>query len=64
MASYTIIETQHGLKVVEVQPGESALSAAVRHGGVALDSNFYRRLQDAYEALVHLAQEEQDEETE
>lgn len=64
MANYTIIETHQGLKVIEVPPGESLATAAARHGGVTLDSNLYRRLQDAYEALTHLAQEEQDDEGE
>lgn len=64
MATYAVIETEKGLNVVEVQSGESASAAALRHGGVVADPNLYRRLQDAYDALVHLAHEEQEDDVE
>jgi hypothetical protein len=64
LALYTVIETEKGLSVVEVKSGEAAATAASRHGGVVADPNLYRRLQDAYDALLHLAHDEQDEDVE
>lgn len=60
LATYSVIETERGLKVVELKRGESAAAAAARHGGVIVDAAVYRRLQDAYDALFHLAHEEED----
>jgi len=64
LAIYTVIETAKGLSVVEVKNGETAATAASRHGGVVADPNLYRRIQDAYDALLHLAHDEQEDDLE
>jgi len=64
LAVYTVIETEKGLRVVEVKSGETATAAASRNGGVVVDSNVYRRLQDAYDALLYLAHDELEDDVE
>ncbi len=57
MTTYQIIETDGGLMVSEVQPGVSAEVAAERAGGVIVDPGPYRSYEEAYDALLALAEQ-------
>jgi hypothetical protein len=62
MTSFAIIELDDGLTVVELQPGEKPEDAAVRQGGVLADPGPYPTYDEAYDALVEMEGEEEDEE--
>ena len=60
MVSYLVIETDDGLTVAEVQPGMELAEAAERHGGVIVDTNVYKTYDDAYDALLALQADDED----
>jgi len=61
MSLYEIVETDAGFTVVEVRPGAPPEEAAARHAGVVVDPGPYRTYEDAYDALLALQAEEEDE---
>jgi hypothetical protein len=63
MVSYAIIETEVGLTVAEVEPGMSAEDVAEGQGGVVLDPGPYKDYDDAYDAMLALSEEEEEEES-
>jgi hypothetical protein len=62
MTSFAIIELDDGLTVVEVQPGEKPEDVAVREGGVLVDPGPYPSYDEAYDAMLELEGEDEDEE--
>lgn len=60
---YEIIETEEGLTVAEVQPGIMPEEVATLQGGILIDPGPYKSFEDAYDAILAL-QEEEDEEGE
>jgi len=63
MLLYEIIETEEGLTVAEVQPGIMPEEVATLQGGILIDPGPYKSFEDAYDAILAL-QEEEDEEGE
>jgi hypothetical protein len=61
MMSYAIIETDDGVTVAEIQSGATPEEAAERHGGVVVDPGPYSDYEDACEAMLALADEEEEE---
>jgi hypothetical protein len=61
MTQFAIIEVDDGLTIVELQPGQSAEEVAVREGGVLVDAGPYSSYDDAYDALIELEGEDEDE---
>ena len=62
MHDFIVVETEDGLTVVEVLPGDSAEDVAVRYGGVIADPGPYKTYQDAEDAMLLIPQEEAEEE--
>lgn len=58
MVHYEIIETDAGLMVAELEPGMLPEDAAVRHGGVVVDPGPYKTYEEAYDAVLALEAEE------
>lgn len=61
MAYYAIIEVDAGLTVVTIPPGLTAEQQATRHAGVVVDPGPYETYEDAYDALLALSADEDDE---
>ena len=61
MALYEIIETDAGLMVAEMEPGTRPEDAALRHDGVVVDPGPYKTYEDAYDAVLALQDEEEEE---
>jgi hypothetical protein len=61
MMLYTIIETDGGLTVAELEPGASPEEAATRENGTVVDPGPYRTYDDAYDAILALQREEEEE---
>ncbi len=61
MALYQIIETDDGLTVAEVQAEAVPEEGAVVQRGVVVDPGPYKTYEDAYDAVLALKQEEEDE---
>jgi hypothetical protein len=57
MHAFEIIETDNGLTVAEVQPGESPEEAALRNRGLLVDAGPYPSYDVAYEALLAIDEE-------
>ncbi|MCR4415775.1 MAG: hypothetical protein NUV77_25455 [Thermoguttaceae bacterium] len=62
MTLYQIIETDAGLTVSELQPNTLPEVAAERAGGVVVDPGPYSTYEDAYDAMLALAVEEEEDE--
>ena len=60
MASFAVIEVDDGLTIVEVLPGESAVDAAVKGGGILVDPGPYQSYEEASSALDRLEEGEDD----
>jgi len=58
MLLYEIIETDEGLTIVEMEPGGLAEEAAKRHGGVVIDGGPFKSYDEAYDAILALPEEE------
>jgi hypothetical protein len=61
MLLYEIIETDEGLTIVELEPGGLAEEVAERHGGVVVDTGPFNTYDEAYDVILAL-QDEEDEE--
>jgi hypothetical protein len=61
MLLYQIIETDDGLAVAETRPGVTPEEVAAAQGAVLIDPGPYRTLEDAYDAILALQQEEAEE---
>jgi hypothetical protein len=61
MTLYTIIETDDGLTVAEMAPDATAEEAAVAHDGVLVDPGPYNSFEEAYDALLELSREDEEE---
>jgi hypothetical protein len=61
MLLYEIIETDEGLTIVELEHDGLAEEAAERHGGVVVDTGPFKTYDEAYDAILAL-QDEEDEE--
>jgi hypothetical protein len=64
MPLFSIIETEGGLTVAELEPGTLPDDAAVKHGGVVVDPGPYKTYEDAYDAMMAIGSEDDDEEEE
>jgi hypothetical protein len=62
--NYAIIETDAGLTVAELRPGESPEQAAEREAAMLIDPGPYKDYQDACEAIVAIQDEEDEEDDE
>jgi hypothetical protein len=60
MKLYQIIEIDQGLAVAELEPGVLPEVAAERSGGVVVDPGPYRSYEEAYDAMVVLEDEEEE----
>jgi len=63
MRRYIVIETEAGLMVADQSPGVPAEQVAARYGGLVVDPGPYTTYQDAYDALLAIQRETEDEET-
>lgn len=63
MPFYLIIENEQGLEVVEQDEKSTPEETASEHGGILIDAGPYKSYDDAYDALLALQQEDEDEET-
>lgn len=61
MHNFALIETDDGLTVVELQPGQTADDSAAIHGGTLVDPGPYPSYDEAYDALADLQAEEEQE---
>jgi hypothetical protein len=61
MALYEIIETDAGLTVVEMEPGAPPEETALRHDGIVVDAGPFPSFDDAYDAVLALQKEEDEE---
>ncbi len=60
MLLYEIIETDEGLAVAEMHPGVSPDEVAAAQRAVLIDPGPYRTFDDAYDAMVALQSEEEE----
>ena len=61
MLQYQIIETDEGLTVAERKPGVSADDVAEQHRGLLIDAGPYKTYEEAYDAILALQREEDEE---
>jgi hypothetical protein len=61
MVSFVIIELEDGLTLATVQPGQDPEEAAMSQGGVLVDAGPFTSYEEAYDALVELEGEDEDE---
>jgi hypothetical protein len=62
MVFYQIIETDDGLAVAETPPGAETEAVVMAHGGILIDPGPYKTYADAYDAMLALQEEEEEEE--
>lgn len=62
MTHYAIIDTDAGLTVAEMSQGVGPEEEALRLGGVVVDPGPYPTYEDAYDAMLSLADEDDDKE--
>lgn len=60
--NYAVIETDSGLTVTELSPDMTPQQAAERKGGLLVDPGPYKSYDDAYDAILALQNEEEDDE--
>ena len=63
MPLFSIIETEGGLTVAEIEPGTGADETALKLGGVVVDPGPYKTYEDAYDAVLAIQSEEDDEDS-
>lgn len=63
MITYSIIETEDGLAVVDRPADVSPEECAIRHGGVVIDPGPYNTPEEAYDALLALQMDEEADES-
>jgi hypothetical protein len=61
MFLYEIIETDGGLTVAEREPGVPPEALAERRGGALVDPGPYKTYEEAYDAILALQSEEDEE---
>jgi hypothetical protein len=61
MTQYAIIETDDGMTIALVAPGTTAEDAAVSQGGRVIDPGPYNSYEDAYDSMLALPDEDEDE---
>jgi hypothetical protein len=61
MPQFAIIEVDDGLAVAEFEPGLLPEEVAAKHGGTLIDPGPYKSYEDAYDAMVAIQAEEEDE---
>ncbi len=59
--NYAIIETDAGLSVTEFRGNETPEVQAERKGGLLVDPGPYKTFDDAYDAMIALKEEEDEE---
>ncbi len=64
MVKYELVEIDEGLTVIEIPPGMSCEEAARQQSGLVIDPGPYTSYEDAYEALMALKLDEDEEEEE
>jgi hypothetical protein len=62
MLRYELIETNEGLTVIEIPPDNTAEDAARQQGGLVVDPGPFTNYEEAYEALMAMKDEENEEE--
>jgi hypothetical protein len=62
MLRYELIETNDGLTVIEIPTGATAEEAARQQAGLVVDPGPFASYEDAYEALMALKLDEDEEE--
>jgi hypothetical protein len=62
MLLYELIETNDGLTVIEIPTGNSPEEAARQQGGLVVDPGPFTNYEDAYEALMALKLDSEEEE--
>jgi hypothetical protein len=62
MVFYQIIEIDDGLTVAETPSGVAAEEVAMARGGILIDPGPYKTFEDAYDAMLALQEEEEEEE--
>lgn len=60
MPEYIIIETEDGMTVAEHDPTIAPEKTAVSRGGALVDEQVYKTFEDAYDAMLLLAAEDDD----
>ncbi|NUQ61663.1 MAG: hypothetical protein HUU20_04190 [Pirellulales bacterium] len=63
MSLFAIIEVDEGLTVTELSPNEPPETKAVTQGGVVVDPGPYYSFQDAYDAMLAMEDEIEEEGT-
>jgi hypothetical protein len=62
MLQYELIETNEGLTVIEIPAGATAEEAARQQDGLVVDPGPFTSYEDAYEALMDLKLDNEEEE--
>lgn len=62
MLLYEIIETDEGLAVAEVPPGNTPEDVAASRGGLLVDPGPYTTYEDAYDAMLAIQKEDEEDE--
>ncbi len=62
MLSYEIVETDEGLAVAEVPTGTTAEEVALARGGILIDPGPYKSFEEAYDAMLALQEDEDEDE--
>ena len=62
MLRYELIETNEGMTVIEIPAGATAEDAARQQDGLVVDPGPFASYEDAYEALMALKLDENEEE--
>jgi hypothetical protein len=62
MVFYQITETDEGLAVAETQPGVTPEETAATQDGILIDPGPYKTFEDAYDAMLALQEEEEEDE--
>ncbi len=61
MPQFAIIEIEDGLTVAEFEAGATPDEVAAMHGGILIDPGPYPSYEDAYDAMVAIQSEEEEE---
>ena len=63
MPNYIVIETESGLTLAEVAKHETPEAVAEKHRGLIVDQTLYKSYEDAYDAMLNLQSEEDEDDS-
>ena len=63
MPTYIVIETENGLTLATVGQHETPEGVAEKHRGIIVDQTLYKSYDDAYDAMLNLQSEAEEDDT-